>query len=111
MQQKYYKYDIYYDDVHITNILSVESKIIHLIIYFLLLFPNSSYNKSYDFERSKLWDQINDTMGKNLWVQLPLWLCADSKYQYFQIWTSVLTTTVYRDHYKNVWTIELITWN
>ena len=49
MEKKYYEYGFYYDYVRIKNITPVKLKVIHLPLWFPLLFQNCSNNESYDF--------------------------------------------------------------
>ena len=51
MQPKFYEYNIYCDDVHITNILSVESKMINL--------PTCSHNCFQIFHRINIMTSNN----------------------------------------------------
>ena len=51
METKYYKYDFHYDGVWIKNIVSVESKIIHLPLCFLWLFQFFLKNKGDHFKQ------------------------------------------------------------
>ena len=51
-----------YDDLHIKNIVSVKTKIIHLQLCFALSFHKYSNNVAYGLEKCKFEMKINDTM-------------------------------------------------